>query len=139
MITSRKTVLATALLAAVGGAFWPATAQAEPVDFVGRYLEQEADGTYTWDFTPCGPGCSTTTSPDDHTVQNLQWRLDGARWSSSGPTFFTCDGIDVPATINYQFDAVTLAGDWTAIVHQDGCGTPAGGSSPVTTFQLVPA
>lgn len=139
MSISRKLVLTTATLAAVGGALWPATAQAEAIDFVGTYLEQEADGTYTWNFTPCGPGCTTTTSPDDHTVQNLQWRLDGARWISSGETYFTCDGFNVPATISYSFDAVTLAGDWVATVHQDGCGTPAGGSSPVTPFQLVPA
>ena len=127
------------LAAALALACAPAAA-AEPAVPDGTYLLQYADGeTGTWVFTPCGPDCTTVSSPGSSFVSNWRFQLIDGRWTYSGANQLACPaGGTAPIAMVFGFDPATLAGQAQATLATQTCGTPAG-KTMVRPFQLTRA
>lgn len=127
-----------ASVAAIGTVVAPAPAGAEPEVPSGDYRIQYADGEAdTWTFTPCGPTCTSASTPDDPFVTDWQFQLHEGRWTFSGPNALSCPaGGTVPIAVVYGFDPVTFAGQGQATLATGNCGRPAG-TTMVRTFQLT--
>lgn len=124
---------ATALMTA-------APAHAAPAVPSGRYtvLYTDSDTVTYWLFAPCGSDCTLATSQDGGTFV-ISWEFDLAngRWTHTGATQAPCaNGASVPATVDYSFDAVSLAGEGRTTT-SDGCGGP--GSTVTRPFRLTKA
>ncbi|BBZ72398.1 hypothetical protein [Mycobacterium paraseoulense] len=116
----------------------PIPAHAAPEVPSGRYtvLYTDSDKSTNWLFAPCGSDCTLATSQDGGTFV-ISWEFDLAngRWTHSGATQAPCaNGASVPATVDYSFDAVSLAGEGTTTT-SDGCGGP--GSTVTRPFRLI--
>ncbi|BBY03139.1 hypothetical protein [Mycobacterium seoulense] len=116
----------------------PVPAHAAPEVPSGRYtvLYTDSDKSTNWLFAPCGSDCTLATSQDGGTFV-ISWEFDLAngRWTHSGATRAPCaNGASVPATVDYSFDAVSLAGEGRTTT-SDGCGGP--GSTVTRPFRLI--
>ncbi|MCV7410771.1 hypothetical protein AWC05_02290 [Mycobacterium florentinum] len=90
-------------------------AHAAPEVLNGRYNVQYAnsDKPTAWLFVPCGSDCTLATSQDGGTfVISWEFHLANGRWTHSGTAQAPCpNGASAPVTVNYSFDAVSLAGE----------------------------
>jgi hypothetical protein len=95
----------------------------------GRYTVTYPDNgkTTTWLFVPCGTDCSIATSQDGgYFVSGWEFHLANGRWTHAGPAQAPCpNGKPAPVTVNYSFDAVSLAGDGSTTT-TDACGGEPG-------------
>jgi hypothetical protein len=107
--------LAAALLGAAACIASSTPAYADPEVPNGRYnvLYSGSDKPTAWLFVPCGSDCTRATSQDGGTfVISWEFQLANGRWTHSGPAQVPCpNGATAPATVNYSFDAVSLAGE----------------------------
>ncbi|WP_406813730.1 hypothetical protein [Mycobacterium sp. M23085] len=133
-------IACTALFAAAAFVASSTPARANPEVPIGRYnvLYADSDKPTAWLFAPCGSDCTLATSQDGGTFV-ISWEFDLAngRWTHSGVAQVPCpNGASAPATVNYSFDAVSLAGEGQTT--SDACG-----GEPVRTstrsFQLIKA
>ncbi|MDM4140986.1 MULTISPECIES: hypothetical protein [Mycobacterium] len=117
----------------------PPPARANPEVPMGRYtvLYTDSDNATAWVFVPCGSDCTLATSQGGGTfVISWEFHLADGRWSHSGPAQAPCaNGASVPATVDYSFDAVSLAGEGRTTL-ADGCGG-APGTTVTRAFQLT--
>ena len=121
-----KAVVGGAL--AVAGCLSPAVASAEPNVPSGTYDIRYADGqSIPWQFAPCGPDCTTASSPGSSFVSNWRFQLTGDTWTYSSPHRIPCPNGEgaVPVVMTYTFNAASLAGDAVATTTGDGCGRSA--------------
>jgi hypothetical protein len=133
----RKTLVATATLAAVAIAL-AVPASADPV-MSGTYNVQTADtvGTTTWTATPCGSGCtnivsSTGFSGQAHLVGG-QWHLD-----TSGPNAWRCDDGSSHSGVQHSvWDPVMLTGTEVVTHTEAACGFAAGVDGPSHAMTLT--
>jgi hypothetical protein len=142
MTTTRRLAVGAVgavLLGTVVGVVSPTAAYADQELPSGAYQETDSAGTFTWNFTPCGPDCTRADSPDDKTVRNIEFHLADGRWTGTGSMPLTCpdDGSPISATINYRFDAATLAGDYDTMRLTNNCSSRPGGPAPGKPFQLT--
>jgi hypothetical protein len=95
----------------------------------GRYnvLYQDNDRPTAWLFVPCGSDCTLATSQDGGTlVISWEFHLANGRWTHSGMAQTRCpNGAPAPVTVNYSFDAVSLAGEGQTTT-SDVCGEEPG-------------
>ncbi|MCV7243960.1 hypothetical protein H7J83_14650 [Mycobacterium mantenii] len=129
-----------ALLAAFITSSIPANAAPEVPN--GRYnvLYAGTDKPTAWLFVPCGSDCTLATSQDGGTfVISWEFHLANGRWTHSGTAQAPCpNGASAPVTVNYSFDAVSLAGEAQTTASPDACsGEP--GNTFTRTFQLSKA
>ncbi|MBV8789894.1 MAG: hypothetical protein JOZ00_24835 [Mycobacterium sp.] len=132
-----------ALIAAFGTTSTPAHAGTEVP--TGRYnvLYQDNNKSTVWLFVPCGSDCALATSQDGgNFVISWEFDLANGRWTHSGTAQAPCgNGASVseaPVTVNYSFDAVTLAGEARTTASPDACsGEP--GKTFTRSFQLSKA
>ncbi|OBI11293.1 hypothetical protein A5714_16570 [Mycobacterium sp. E2462] len=123
----------------VAAALAPAApAHAAPEVPMGRYtvLYTDNDKTTAWVFAPCGSDCTVATSQDGGNFV-ISWEFDlvAGRWTHSGAAQAPCaNGASAPATVDYSFDAVSLAGEGRTTMSA-GCGEP--GSTVTRAFQLT--
>lgn len=108
----------------------------------GRYnvLYQGSDKPTAWFFVPCGSDCVLATSQDGGTfVISWEFHLANGRWTHSGTAQAPCpNGASAPVTVNYSFDAVSLAGEAQTTASPDACsGEP--GNTFTRTFELSKA
>ncbi|OBA58831.1 hypothetical protein A5647_19975 [Mycobacterium sp. 1100029.7] len=117
----------------------PANADAEVPN--GRYsvLYAGNDKPTAWLFVPCGSDCTRATSQDGGTfVISWEFQLANGRWTHRGTAPVPCaGGASAPATVNYSFDAVTLAGEGQTTT-SDACGGEPG-QTFTRSFQLSKA
>ena len=137
ILRSSVTVAGGVLLGAAAGLLALPIANAEPTALSGTYEETDDTGTYTWNFSPCGSACTRVSSSDDSSVDNMEFRLKGGRWSGSGPFQVHCRSGGGAATISYSFDATSLDGDYVVTLTEDACGDTAGTSGDPNHFQLT--
>jgi hypothetical protein len=137
--TSPRTAAGAALLGAVALIVSSTPAHADPEVPNGRYnvLYTDNDKSTAWLFVPCGSDCTLATSQDGGTFV-ISWEFDLAngRWTHSGMTQAPCpNGASGPVTVNYSFDAVSLAGEGRQTTTSDACsGEPA--KTFTRSFQL---
>ena len=127
------------LLGAAVGLAGPATADGEIDVPAGAYEETDLSGTYTWNFTPCGPDCTVVASLDDKSVDGLVFRRDDQTWAASGPVRLrppAC-GTEVPATVHYSFHTATLDGEYFSTVNANMCGFSTGFAIPKRSLRLT--
>ncbi|MGV0070122.1 hypothetical protein ACRU44_20580 [Mycobacterium colombiense] len=134
---SPRLAAGAALVAAFLASSTPAHANPEVPN--GRYtvLYTDSDKATAWVFAPCGSDCTLATSQDGGTfVISWEFHLADGRWSHSGPAQAPCaNGASAPATVDYSFDAVSLAGEGRTTT-TDACGgTP--GTTVTRAFQLT--
>lgn len=118
-----------------------APSHASPEVLNGRYnvLYADNDKPTAWLFVPCGSDCTLATSQDGGTFV-ISWEFDLAdgRWTHSGTSQAPCpNGASAPVTVNYSFDAVSLAGEGQQTT-TDACG-PEAGRTFTRSFQLSKA
>lgn len=128
-----------ALIAVLIASSPPATADLEVPS--GRYnvLYANTDKPTAWLFAPCGSDCTRATSQDGGTlVISWEFHLANGRWTHNGTAQAPCpDGKSAPVTVDYSFDAVTLAGEGQTTT-SDACnGEP--GKTFTRQFQLSKA
>lgn len=140
IIGARSAVFLIAAGAAVGsaGSAWaggpPGTT---PGELSGTYSYQSDTGRFgTWVVTPCGPGCAdvASTPVTDPRVNPYrgQARLEDGRWVLIVQTAqaVRCkppnDGVTVPGTVAFSFDAASMSGTAVNTQSTAGCGDPAG-------------
>lgn len=129
-----------ALLAAFVTSSTPAHAAPEVPNGQYNVLYADNDKTTTWLFVPCGSDCTLATSQDGGTfVISWEFHLANGRWTHSGMTHAPCpNGASGPVTVNYSFDAVSLAGEGQQTTTPDTCsGEPA--KTFTRSFQLSKA
>ncbi len=138
--TSRR-LAAAALLGAAAIITSSTPAHAAPEVPSGRYNVLYPDSKSTaWLFVPCGSDCTLATSQDGGTFV-ISWEFDLAngRWTHSGMAPAPCpNGASAPVTVNYSFDAVTLAGEGQTTATSDACGGEPG-KTFTRSFQLSKA
>jgi hypothetical protein len=136
-----KRRLAGALLGAIAGIAGSVPAQAAPEVLNGRYTVSYPDNgkTTAWLFVPCGSDCTLATSQDGGTfVISWEFHLANGRWTHSGTAQAPCpNGAPAPVTVNYSFDAVSLAGEGQTTT-SDVCGDEPG-KTFTRPFQLSKA
>lgn len=141
MTAQAHIVRIAALLVAAAGLTSPAPAGANPDVPNGRYnvLYLDSDKSTAWLFAPCGSDCTLATSQDGGTfVISWEFHLADGRWTHSGTAQAPCsNGASAPATVDYSFDAVSLAGEGRTTT-SDGCGG-APGTTVSRSFQLSKA
>lgn len=133
----RRVITGGALLVAAA-LFPPAPAHAAPEVPMGRYTVLYTDNgkATAWMFAPCGSDCTLATSQDGGNFV-ISWEFDlvDGRWTHTGQAQAPCaNGASTPATVDYSFDAVSLAGEGRTTT-SDGCGQP--GSTVTRAFQLT--
>jgi len=142
-VQAARLAAGAALMAAFVASSAPAHAGTEVP--TGRYnvLYQDNNKSTVWLFVPCGSDCALATSQDGGTFV-ISWEFDLAngRWTHSGTAKAPCpNGASVseaPVTVNYSFDAVTLAGEAQTTASPDACsGEP--GKTFTRSFQLSKA
>jgi hypothetical protein len=141
-ITWRRAAgVAGGVLLMVAGLASPTLAYAGPDVPTGPYRVFYPDNgkTTTWLFAPCGSDCTIATSNDGGTfVSGWEFHLNNNRWSYSGTAQAPCpNGAPAPVTVNYSFDAVSLAGDGQTTT-TDACGGQPG-KSFTRSFRLTKA
>lgn len=118
-----------------------APSHASPEVLNGRYnvLYADNDKPTAWLFVPCGSDCTLATSQDGGTfVISWEFHLADGRWTHSGTSQAPCpNGASAPVTVNYSFDAVSLAGEGQQTT-TDACG-PEVGRTFTRSFQLSKA
>ncbi|WAC91955.1 hypothetical protein [Mycobacterium sp. Aquia_213] len=133
--------LAAALLGAAALIASSAAANADPEVLNGRYnvLYANSDKPTAWFFVPCGSDCTRATSQDGGTfVISWEFQLANGRWTHSGTAQVPCpNGASAPATVNYSFDAVSLAGEGQTTTSDACSGAP--GKTFTRQFQLSKA
>lgn len=138
---SSRLAAGAALLGAAAFITSPTPAHAAPEVPNGRYnvLYQDNDKSTAWLFVPCGSDCTLATSQDGGTfVISWEFHLANGRWTHSGTTQTPCpNGASAPATVNYSFDAVSLAGEGQTTT-SDACGDEPG-KTFTRPFQLSKA
>lgn len=129
---SRRLAAGAALLSAAAFIASSPPANAKPEVLNGRYnvLYAGNDKPTAWLFVPCGSDCTRATSQDGGTfVISWDFYFADGRWTHSGTSQVPCpNGASAPATVNYSFDAVSLAGEGQTTT-SDACG-----GEPGTTF-----
>jgi hypothetical protein len=112
--TGRHLAAAAALLSAAALIASSPPANANPEVLNGRYnvLYADTDKPTAWLFVPCGSDCTRATSQDGGTfVISWDFYLANGRWTHTGTSRVPCpNGALTPATVDYSFDAVSLAG-----------------------------
>jgi hypothetical protein len=109
-------------------------AWADPPTMNGTYnllFTDATGGGFPLVFTPCGPGCSKASNPNDPNfggqahLANGQWKLD----IPNDPTAIIChaDQSTRPGTDHYLWDAVTLQGQFFVSAPSDQCPNPQPG------------
>ncbi|ORA18089.1 hypothetical protein [Mycobacterium arosiense] len=139
--TRRGRAVGAALLSAAAFIASSPPANANPEVLNGRYnvLYADSDKPTAWLFVPCGSDCTRATSQDGGTfVISWDFYLANGRWTHSGTSRVPCpNGASAPATVNYSFDAVSLAGEGQTTT-SDACnGEP--GKTFTRPFQLSKA
>jgi hypothetical protein len=138
---SPKLAAGAALLGAAAFITSPTPARADPEVLNGRYTVQYAgnDKPTAWLFVPCGSTCTRATSQDGGTfVISWEFQLANGRWTHNGTAQAPCpNGASAPVTVNYSFDAVTLAGEGQTTT-SDACGGEPG-KTFTRQFQLSKA
>lgn len=133
-ITGGALLVAAALLT-------PAPSHANPEVLNGRYnvLYADNDKPTAWLFVPCGSDCTLATSQDGGTfVISWEFHLANGRWTHTGTAPAPCpNGASAPVTVNYSFDAVSLAGEGQQTT-TDACGGEPG-KTTTRSFQLSKA
>lgn len=133
-ITGGVLLVAAALLT-------PAPSHANPEVLNGRYnvLYADNDKPTAWLFVPCGSDCTLATSQDGGTfVISWEFHLANGRWAHTGTAPAPCpNGASAPVTVNYSFDAVSLAGEGQQTT-TDACGGEPG-KTTTRSFQLSKA
>lgn len=128
-----------ALVAAFVASSTPASANPEVLN--GRYNVLYADNAKptAWLFVPCGSDCILATSQDGGTfVISWEFHLANGRWTHIGTSQVPCpNGASAPATVNYSFDAVSLAGEGQTTASDACSGQP--GMTFTRSFQLSKA
>ncbi|SOX56453.1 hypothetical protein MAAFP003_5156, partial [Mycobacterium ahvazicum] len=137
-----KIAASGALLAAFIASAAPA--HADPDVPSGRYnvLYPDNGKSTAWLFAPCGSDCTRATSQDGGTfVISWEFHLANGRWTHSGTAQAPCpNGASIsqaPVTVDYSFDAVSLAGE-ARTTASDGCGAEPG-KTFTRPFQLSKA
>ncbi|WP_297599012.1 hypothetical protein [Mycobacterium sp.] len=134
-----RLAVGAALVAAFIASSTPSHANPEVLN--GRYnvLYAGNDKPTAWLFVPCGSDCILATSQDGGTfVISWEFHLANGRWTHSGTAQAPCpNGASAPVTVNYSFDAVSLAGEGQQTT-TDACGSEAGKTS-TRSFQLSKA
>jgi hypothetical protein len=135
-----RRLAAAAVLLGAAGVTLPTAAYAAPDVPVGRYTVSYPDNgkTTTWLLVPCGSDCIIATSQDGgYFVSGWEFDLANGRWTHSGPAHAPCpNGTPAPVTVNYSFDAVSLAGTGSTTT-TDACGEP--GQTLTRSFTLTKA
>ena len=138
---SLRLAAGAALLGAAVFATSPTPAHADHEVPNGRYnvLYQDNDKPTAWLFVPCGSDCTLATSQDGGTfVISWEFHLANGRWTHSGTAQTRCpNGASAPVTVNYSFDAVSLAGEGQTTT-SDVCGDEPGRTF-TRSFQLSKA
>ncbi|HEV7361164.1 MAG TPA: hypothetical protein VGN92_08730 [Mycobacterium sp.] len=139
---SRKLAAGAALLGAAAIITSSTPAHAAPEVPIGRYnvLYPDNDKSTAWLFVPCGSDCALATSQDGGTfIISWEFHLANGRWTHSGIAQAPCpNGASAPVTVNYSFDAVSLAGEGQTTTTSDACsGEP--GKTFTRQFQLSKA
>jgi len=113
-------------LAVVGLGAGTATATADPL--TGTYSlfsdqsQRKLNGVLTpyknsssiWTFTPCGDGCAVVVSATGWTGNAS---LNNGRWEFTREAAWSCpDGRNLPNSIAYSIDAITLTGTSTGTI-----------------------
>lgn len=95
----------------------------------GRYnvVYRDNDKSTAWLFVPCGSDCTLATSQDGGTfVISWEFQLANGRWTHSGTANAPCaNGALAPVTVNYSFDAVSLAGEGQTTTSDACSGEPS--------------
>ncbi|WP_231986557.1 hypothetical protein [Mycobacterium sp. 852002-40037_SCH5390672] len=134
-----KRRLAAALLGAIAGIGPSIPAHAVPEVLNGRYIVSYPDNgkTTAWLFVPCGSDCTLATSQGGGAfVTSWEFHLANGRWTYNGPAQAPCpNGAPAPVTVNYSFDAVSLAGEGQTTT-TDACGGEPGQTFS-RSFQLT--
>ncbi|GLE53898.1 hypothetical protein [Mycobacterium montefiorense] len=139
---SPRLAAGAALLA--GAAFITSStpANANPEVLNGRYNVRYADNdkSTAWLFVPCGSDCILATSQDGGTfVISWEFHLANGRWTHTGTAQVPCpNGASAPVTVDYSFDAVSLAGEGQQTTTSDACGAEPG-KTFTRPFQLSKA
>ena len=140
-MTVARTVAAGVVASAVLAGGLPAVANAAPGELSGPYKVTYSRGTPAdWVFTACGPGCASASSANDkrRVVDGWEFRLNGNTWSFAGVRTIRCSPTqDIPAQVDYSFDAGSLAGTATATLTTVTCGTAPLGQAVSIPFQLA--
>jgi hypothetical protein len=139
---SPRLAAGAALLGAAAFITSSTPAHADPEVPNGRYnvLYPDNDKSTAWLFVPCGSDCTLATSQDGGTfVISWEFNLANGRWTHSGVAQAPCpNGASAPVTVNYSFDAVSLAGEAQTTTPPDTCsGEP--GKTFTRPFQLSKA
>jgi hypothetical protein len=125
---SPRLAAGAALLAAAAFITSP-PAHADPEVLNGRYNVHYADNDKptAWLFVPCGSDCTRATSQDGGTfVISWEFQLANGRWTHSGTAQAPCPhGASAPVTVNYSFDAVSLAGEGQTTSSEACSGEPS--------------
>lgn len=137
--TRPRRAVGAALVAAFITSSTPSHANPEVLN--GRYnvLYADNDKPTAWLFVPCGSDCILATSQDGGTfVISWEFHLANGRWTHSGTAQAPCpNGASAPVTVNYSFDAVSLAGEGQQTT-TDACGGEPG-KTVTRSFQLSKA
>ncbi|CDO85760.1 hypothetical protein AWC29_10880 [Mycobacterium triplex] len=116
-------------------------AHADPEVLNGRYnvLYANTDKPTAWLFVPCGSDCTRATSQDGGTfVISWEFHLANGRWTHRGTAQAPCpNGASAPVTVDYSFDAVSLAGEGQTTTSDACMGEP--GRTFTRQFQLSKA
>jgi hypothetical protein len=122
---SPRLAAGAALLGAAAFITSSTPAHADPEVPNGRYnvLYPDNDKSTAWLFVPCGSDCTLATSQDGGTfVISWEFNLANGRWTHSGVAQAPCpNGASAPVTVNYSFDAVSLAGEAQTTTPPDTC------------------
>lgn len=136
---SHRLAAGAALTAAFLASSPPAHANPEVLN--GRYnvLYADNDKPTAWLFVPCGSDCTRATSQDGGTlVTSWEFHFANGRWTHSGTAQAQCpNGVIAPVTVDYSFDAVSLAGEGQQTT-TDACGGEPG-KTVTRPFQLSKA
>jgi hypothetical protein len=137
---SPRLAASAALIVAFITSSTPANAAPEVPN--GRYNVHYTDNdkSTAWLFVPCGSDCTFATSQDGGTfVISWEFYLANGRWTHTGTADAPCpSGASAPVTVNYSFDAVSLAGEGQQTTAPQACsGEP--GRTFTRPFQLSKA
>ncbi|CQD22129.1 hypothetical protein BN1232_05518 [Mycobacterium lentiflavum] len=125
----------------------PTPARADSEVPSGRYnvLYPDNGKSTAWLFAPCGSDCTRATSQDGGTlVISWEFHLANGRWTHSGTAQAPCpngastpEAPAAPVTVDYSFDAVSLAGVAQTTTSDACSGEP--GKTFTRPFQLSKA
>ncbi|OBK20142.1 hypothetical protein [Mycobacterium asiaticum] len=136
-----RLAVGAALLGAAAFSTSPTAAHADYEVPNGRYhvVYRDNDKATAWLFVPCGSDCTRATSQDGGTfVISWEFHLANGRWTHIGTAQTACpNGAPAPVTVNYSFDAMSLAGEGQTTT-SDACGEEPG-KTFTRPFQLSKA